>query len=113
MAWLSIRVDLDRADRLGPGKVLLLERIAEHGSIAAAGRSMGMSYRRAWELVAATNATFREPLVEARPGGPRGGGARLTGLGTSLVAHYRAIEREATRAAEPHLDALDRAARAP
>jgi molybdate transport system regulatory protein len=95
MARLSIRIDLDDDGRLGPGKVLLLERIAEHGSIAAAGRSMRMSYRRAWELVADINASFGRPLVAVQMGGRRGGGASLTSLGQALVGHYRAIEREA------------------
>ena len=111
MARLSIRIDLDGEGRLGPGKVLLLERIAEHGSISAAGRSLGMSYRRAWELVASLNASFAAPLVAARMGGERGGGASLTELGRQLVGHYRAIEEEAARAAQPHLAALEAAAR--
>jgi molybdate transport system regulatory protein len=72
MASLSIRVDLDDDGRLGPGKVLLLERIEQHGSISAAGRSMNMSYRRAWELVSEMNACFREPLVTAKMGGRQG-----------------------------------------
>ncbi len=110
MASMSIRIDLDQDRRLGPGKVLLLERIAEHGSIAAAGRSMTMSYRRAWELVAALNQSFAEPLVAAQMGGRQGGGASLTPLGEKLVAHYRAIEREAAVAVEPHLRALQAAA---
>lgn len=110
MARLSIRVDLGEEGRLGPGKVQLLERIAQHGSISAAGRSMGMSYRRAWELVAAINAAFREPLVAAQTGGRQGGGASLTPLGTKLIGHYRALERDAAAAAAPHLAALQEAA---
>jgi molybdate transport system regulatory protein len=112
VASLSIRVDLDGDGRLGPGKVLLLERIGEHGSIAAAGRSMEMSYRRAWELVTEINASFRQPLVTAQMGGRRGGGASLTPLGKSLVEHYRAIEREAAAAVASHLTALQNAASA-
>ncbi len=110
MATLSIRIDLDRDGRLGPGKVLLLERIQECGSISAAGRSMKMSYRRAWELVADVNARFETPLVSARMGGRQGGGAELTALGRDLVRRYRAIEEEALRAVEPHLRALQDAA---
>lgn len=106
MARMSIRIDLDEDRRLGPGKVLLLERIAEHGSISAAGRSMEMSYRRAWELVASVNASFDTPLVAAQMGGRKGGGATLTDLGKELVARYRAIEHEAQQAVEPHLQAL-------
>lgn len=110
MASLSIRVDLADDGRLGPGKVLLLERIAEHGSISAAGRSLAMSYRRAWRLVAEINASFRAPLVTAQLGGRHGGGAQLTELGTATVGHYRAIERAAATAARDHLDALQAAA---
>lgn len=110
MATMSIRIDLSESGRLGPGKVLLLERIAEHGSISAAGRSMEMSYRRAWELVADINASFKKPLVASQPGGRQGGGAKLTQLGGELVAHYRAIEREARLAVAPHLKALEAAA---
>lgn len=111
MARLSIRVDLGSDARLGPGKVMLLERIAEYGSISAAGRSMKMSYRRAWDLVAAINGDFAEPLVAAQTGGKHGGGASLTEAGANLVAHYRALEREALRAAAPHLAALEKAVR--
>ncbi len=110
MARLSIRIDLDGDRRLGPGKVLLLERIAACGSISAAGRSLNMSYRRAWQLVADMNASFEAPLVAAQMGGRHGGGATLTPLGRDLVGRYRAIEREAEAAVEPHLDALRNAA---
>lgn len=110
MARLSIRIDLDQDGRLGPGKVLLLERIAEHGSISAAGRSLNMSYRRAWELVAELNVSFRQPLVAAKMGGRQGGGATLTPLGEAVVGHYRTIEREAAAAVDLHLRAVEKAA---
>lgn len=110
MATMSIRIDLSGEGRLGPGKVALLERIAEHGSISAAGRSMQMSYRRAWELVADINASFKKPLVLSQPGGKQGGGAKLTPLGQEMVAHYRAIESEALAAVAPRLKALESAA---
>lgn len=110
MARMSIRIDLDRDGRLGPGKVALLERIAECGSISAAGRAMAMSYRRAWQLVADLNASFAQPLVAAQMGGRQGGGATLTALGARLVAEYRAIEREAEAAVAPRLRALEAAA---
>lgn len=113
MATLSIRIDLDPSGRLGPGKIDLLERIAEHGSISAAGRAMHMSYRRAWELVADLNAAFAKPLVQTQPGGGASGGARLTPFGRELVAHYRAIEAKAAKAAELHLQAIDAAAGKP
>ena len=106
-AKLSIRVDFDDAGRMGPGKIALLEGVARHGSISAAGKAMGMSYRRAWELVAELNSTFDRPLVAAQAGGKGGGGATLTALGAELVRHYRAIEKEAEAAASSHLRALE------
>lgn len=106
MVRLSIRIDLDQAGRLGPGKVELLERIAEHGSISAAGRSLKMSYKRAWDLVAELNSSFASPVVKASMGGRHGGGAQLTELGAQLVEHYRAIERDAEAAAAARLAAV-------
>ena len=106
MPQLSIRIDFDQEGRLGPGKVMLLERIAREGSISAAGRSMKMSYKRAWELVAEINDNFAQPLVAAKTGGKSGGGAALTERGEELVRHYRAIERKALSATAPHLRAL-------
>ncbi|HEY5796038.1 MAG TPA: LysR family transcriptional regulator [Bosea sp. (in: a-proteobacteria)] len=109
-ALISIRVDLVPGGRLGPGKVDLLEAIQETGSISAAGRSMKMSYRRAWLLVDSLNGMFKRPLVEAAPGGAKGGGAHLTAMGREVVAHYRAIESKALKAASLHIDALLEAA---
>jgi molybdate transport system regulatory protein len=103
---LWLRVELGDGHRLGPGKVDLLERIDEHGSISAAGRSMQMSYRRAWLLVESLNATFREPVVVTQQGGAQGGGAVVTELGREIVRRYREIERHATTAVSQHLDAL-------
>ncbi len=103
---LSIRIDFDEQGRLGPGKVALLESIAEEGSISAAGRALKMSYKRAWELVADINRSFEEPLVRAQTGGASGGGATLTERGRELIRHYRAIERKALSATAAHLKAL-------
>ncbi len=89
MASLSIRIDIAPGLRIGPGKVQLLEMIAEHGSISAAGRALGMSYRRAWMLIEEMNKGFGQPVVDAQIGGKAGGGARLSSLGADLVAHYR------------------------
>jgi molybdate transport system regulatory protein len=103
---LSIRIDLADGFRLGPGKVRLMELIAEHGSISGAGRAMGMSYRRAWLLVESLNGAFLEPLVVTQTGGSRGGGAGLTGLGRSIVERYRSIETAAAATASADLRAL-------
>ncbi len=75
-----LRIDFGADARLGPGKVELLVAIGETGSISAAGRRLGMSYRRAWLLVDQVNRLFREPAVMAVAGGSQGGGARLTPL---------------------------------
>ena len=66
--------------RLGPGKIRLLELIGERGSISAAGRGMGMSYRRAWLLVDDLNRCFKEPVVLTQLGGSGGGGGRIEQL---------------------------------
>jgi molybdate transport system regulatory protein len=87
---------MDKGLILGPGKVDLLEAIARTGSISAASREMGMSYRRAWLLVDALNQMFAAPLVVAAPGGAHGGGAQITDFGRQIAAAYRRIE-ERTR----------------
>jgi molybdate transport system regulatory protein len=106
MARLTLRVDLDAAFSLGPGKIRLLELVRDTGSISAAGRAMAMSYRRAWLLVDALNAAFREPVVATKLGGKAGGGAALTPFGAELVAQYRAMEREAATAVEERIATL-------
>src|SRR5262245_7923146 len=103
---LWLRIELGDGHRLGPGKIELLERIDEHGSISAAGRAMQMSYRRAWLLVESINASFREPAVVTQQGGSLGGGAVLTELGREVVRRYREIEQRALSAASEPLDAL-------
>jgi molybdate transport system regulatory protein len=104
--WLRI----DFADgRVGPGKIALLDAIAKEGSISAAARALGMSYRRAWELVAELNQIFTTPVVERVTGGSGGGGARLTELGEALLVGFREIEAAASRAAAAHLRRLAKA----
>jgi molybdate transport system regulatory protein len=91
---LKIKAQLLCGDRLamGPGKADLLEAIDRHGSISAAGRALGMSYRRAWMLVDVMNRCWREPLVETAPGGGPAKGARLTPCGRRILAAYRSLE---------------------
>ena len=103
---LRIRIVFGDREMIGPGKAELLERIERCGSIAAAGREMGMSYKRAWELVGTLNAMFRDPLVESTRGGPGGGGAVLTQAGREVLGLYRAFEREAALAGAARLAAL-------
>ena len=92
---LTLRLDVGGRPTLGPGKARLLELIGETGSISAAGRAMGMSYRRAWPLVDSLNASVGAPLIAARPGGAGGGGATLLPLGAEVVRLYRALEQRA------------------
>ena len=108
---LTVRVDFGSDRALGPGKIRLLEAIDATGSISQAGRSLDMSYRRAWLLVADLNRCFREPVVTTQPGGSQGGGAALTAFGRLLVENYRAIETQATAATRPHLADLETALR--
>src|SRR3954452_11382785 len=103
---LSVRIDLDREGRIGPGKIQLLENIHKNGSISAAGRAMDMSYKRAWDLVDEINRICRQAAVERQTGGKNGGGAVLTAFGISLVSRYRKIERDATSAARKELQAM-------
>ena len=109
---LTLRVDFGTDRAIGPGKVLLLEAIRDTGSISQAGRSLGMSYRRAWLLVDDMNRCFREPVVTAQPGGAQGGGATLTAFGEKVVQKYRKIETEAPAAAKPQLHDLEASLRA-
>lgn len=95
---LTLRVLGKSGAVMGPGKAELITRIGDTGSISSAARAMGMSYRRAWQLVESLNRTFREPVVKTAVGGARGGGAEVTRFGRRLVARYRAMETAASRA---------------
>lgn len=90
----------------GPGKADLLDLIGQHGSISAAARAMGMSYRRAWLLVDEMNQTFRNPLVERLRGGPQGGGAHLTDDGKAALRCFRDIEAATLAAGADDIAAL-------
>ena len=91
---LKIKVQLYCGDEIavGPGKADLLEAIEREGSISAAGRALGMSYRRTWLLVDTMNRCWQEPLVQTAAGGSHGGGARVTPLGRAVLGHYRALQ---------------------
>jgi molybdate transport system regulatory protein len=95
---LTLRVIGAGAPAMGPGKAELIERIADTGSISAAARHMGMSYRRAWQLVEALNATYRKPVVITAIGGQRGGGATVTPYGRQIAAQFRSMEEKASAA---------------
>lgn len=103
-----LRIVLEPDIAIGPGKADLLEGIRDTGSIAAAGRRLGMSYKRAWLLVETMNRCFKRPLVEASKGGRAGGGAMLTELGEEVLARYRRMETLTADAIEPEMAALRR-----
>ncbi|WP_186395450.1 winged helix-turn-helix domain-containing protein [Stappia sp. TSB10GB4] len=103
---VRLRLVFEPDAAFGPGKADLLEGIAATGSIAAAGRRMGMSYKRAWTLVEQLNAMFAAPLVESSRGGASGGGARLTEGGEAVLDLYRAMEAKAREAGRGEIDGL-------
>lgn len=103
---LKLRLYLGPGQWLGPGKADLLTAIAETGSIAAAGRRLGMSYKRAWSLVEVLNAMFHQPLVESARGGAQGGGAGLTATGAEVLARYQGLLAKVQTATAADTDAL-------
>ena len=105
-ARTRFRVQVKHAVAIGPGKADVLQAIAKTGSIAEAGRRLGMSYQRVWSLVRAMNGDFIEPLVLTQRGGAAGGGAELTDSGARVLSVYRAIERDAERAVSKRLPQL-------
>ena len=107
MSGLSLRIEVGDAVRLGPGKMRLLELIAEHGSISAAGRAMGMSYRHAWLLVDSLNTAFREPVVLTRAGGKADKRAEVTPFGRGVVARFRTMQETARAALAADLRILE------
>lgn len=92
-APLKIKLQLYCGDEIamGPGKADLLAAIAVQGSISGAARALGLSYRRAWLLVDTMNRCWQAPLVETTPGSARGGGARVSAFGLTVLGQYRAL----------------------
>jgi len=101
-----LRIMMGAVVSLGPGKVALLEAINRAGSISAAAREMGMSYRRAWKLIEAMNRDFRFPLVKKISGGLGGGGAMVTAAGFEALERYRLIEEKAAKAVRNEIEAF-------
>jgi molybdate transport system regulatory protein len=111
MARVRISIVFESGARIGPGKARLLESIRDTGSISAAARDMGMSYKRAWLLLDSINQAFTEPVVTAATGGLGGGGATLTPFGAEVLERYCCVRDEANRMAADDLEALARRAR--
>ena len=104
--FTKLRVILGPDTMMGPGKADLLQGIEETGSIAAAGRRMGMSYKRAWYLIDTMNAYFREPVVASAKGGFKGGGASLTATGREVLRLFRRAQKRAEHSAARELQGL-------
>lgn len=109
-AKLTLRIELEHG-RLGPGKIELLEHIGRTGSLAAAARAMQMSYKRAWELLAATNGLFTDAVTVSLPGRNVEGATQLTPFGEQVIITYRKLERRLASAAAPTLAGLAASAR--
>ena len=105
-ATLRIRITWGENIAIGQGKADLLEAIVRSGSISAAARALGMSYRKAWLLVDEMNQCFRSPVVVTAKGGTRGGGAQVTTLGLEALARFRKIQAQAAEAIAPEVEAF-------
>lgn len=101
-----VRITKGETIAVGPGKIALLEAISGTGSISAAARSLGISYRRAWLLVDEMNRALIAPVVDTAAGGLQGGGASLTATGEKVIHLYRRVEKLSEQAAEDELKAL-------
>lgn len=106
-----LRIDFPSGASLGPGKVALLEQILESGSLSAAARTLGLSYRRAWLLLDDLNRGFGAPVATTAKGGSGGGGALLTDFGQRLIERYRAVEIAAAEQARRRFGAMPAAVR--
>ena len=100
---LTLRVMAGDFPAMGPGRARLITLIASTGSISAAAREMGMSYRRAWQLVEAINESFTQPVITTAVGGKRGGGAVVTDFGRRMVEAYYRMESKASAVIAPDL----------
>lgn len=101
-----LRIVLEAGVAIGPGKADLLEAVEATGSISAAGRSLGMSYKRAWTLIETMNGDFGQSLVRTSKGGRTHGGAELTDTGRTVLTLYRRMEERAREATRGDLKAL-------
>ena len=98
-ALLSLRLRFHDDARIGPGKIALLEAVAQHGEVASAAASMDMSPRRAWLLIDSLNNAFHAAVVQlSDPDRPAGSEAALTPLGNELVSAYRQVEQDSAQA---------------
>lgn len=110
---LTLRILAEDFPAMGPGKARLIALIDETGSISGAAREMEMSYRRAWQLVEAINASFDRPVIITAVGGKRGGGAAVTAFGREIVVSFRKMEEKASAAIAQDIKQFSRRIRKP
>jgi molybdate transport system regulatory protein len=103
---IRLRIDFGSAASLGPGKIALLEHIDRLGSLSQAARELGLSYRRAWQLLDDLNHSFSAPVASTSIGGVGGGGVELTDFARELIAAYRLVESATLAATRAHFGAL-------
>lgn len=106
MIKAALWFDFGEKGKIGPSRIAVLEKIGEHGSISAAARDLGITYKHAWHLVGELNAIFDSQLVEGSTGGHQGGGSRLTQMGRVVASRLRAIETRAVTSAQAEFEAL-------
>jgi molybdate transport system regulatory protein len=99
---VRFRIDFNRDEAIGPGKIALLEAIAKSGSLSQAARDLRMSYRRAWQLLDSTNTAFVDKVAVTSKGGRGGGGASITPFGHALIGSFRAFEKDVQARAARH-----------
>ncbi|MEQ8471146.1 MAG: LysR family transcriptional regulator [Marinoscillum sp.] len=81
-------IDIDGEKYFGPGPVQLLQLIEQEGSLSKAAKAMGMSYKKAWDIINHLNDKATDPIVLSKTGGSKGGGAQLTIRGKQLIESY-------------------------
>lgn len=101
-----LRIVSDDDRFLGPGRLELLERIHETGSISQAAKQMGMSYKKAWDMVNSMNQHTQKPVVSTQTGGEKGGGAVLTEEGKRLMAAFKKLQDEFQASLEEKMKAF-------
>jgi molybdate transport system regulatory protein len=99
-------IDIDGVKFFGRGRAELLELIVKTGSIAKAAKSMGMSYKKAWDMVNEMNTRGNKPFVISHKGGEKGGGAEVTEAGRKMLEAYKAMEKQLDSIAAKHKDIL-------
>ena len=94
---IKIRIQIKNEFYIGPGKILLLEKIGEKGSISKAAESIGLSYKKAWKLIDELNRHSSKKLVYAKSGGKGVRGSQLTNEGKTFIKIFRNIESKLTK----------------